>query len=174
MNVRTINSVTLAGIILAIQLLFISGNAAAHEPRAIAGGGLNVAVGWRTEPAFANSINAFDFIVTDTIEVDDPDLMVTILYLKEDAPDAKIIKSAVLEGELRRDRSNPNRFNISVLPTKAGAYGFHIKGMVNGMMVDEVFICRGGTQNPDGRSFGCIEEPQKFPGGKKSKYKDDD
>ena len=154
--------------------LFISGSTMAHEPRVVADGALNVAVGWRTEPAFSKSVNAFDFIVTDAVDVEEPELIVTILYLKEDAPDGKIIKSALLEGELRRDRTNPNRFNISLLPTKAGAYGFHIKGMVNGLMVDEVFICRGGTQNSDGRSFGCIEDPQKFPGGKKSKHNDDD
>ncbi|MGD8886089.1 MAG: hypothetical protein PVF34_10725 [Gammaproteobacteria bacterium] len=165
--------IVVLGVVLGIQCL-VSVDALAHEPRAVAGGGLNVAVGWRTEPAFANMVNAFDFIVTDDIEVDDPGLTVTVLYLEEDAPDADIRKSSVLEGELARDRSNPNRFNIWFLPTKAGAYGFHIEGMVNGMMVDEVFICRGGSQNPDGRSFGCIESPQKFPGGKKHRDHDDD
>lgn len=82
--------------------------------------------------------------------------------------------SEELEGDLRRDRGNPNRFNIWFLPNKAGAYGFHIKGMVNGMMVDEVFICGGGSQHIEGRAFSCMESPQKFPGGKKSNHDDDD
>lgn len=163
----------LASLIMGVQLTLI-GAAKAHEPRLVADGALNVAVGWRTEPAFSDTVNAFDFIVTDAIEVDDPDLLVKVLYLKEDSQDAKVIKSSVLEGELARDRTNPNRFNIWFLPTKPGAYGFHIKGMVNGMMIDEVFICRGGSKHPDGRSFGCIDEPQKFPGGKKFKHEKDD
>ena len=157
-----------------VSQLTLTNVAVAHEPRTVADGALNIVVGWRVEPAFSKTANAFDFIVTDAIEVDDPELMVSVLYLEEDAPDAKIIKSSMLEGELNRDRSNPNRFNIWMLPTKAGAYGFHVKGMVNGMMIDEVFICRGGTQNADGRSFGCIEDPQKFPGGKKVKNDEDD
>ncbi len=162
-------------LILAIMFyMFFLNPSFAHEPRTIAGGGLNVAVGWKVEPAFSKTINAFDFIVTDDIEVADPEITVKVLYLKEDAPDANVLMSSELEGNLQRDRTNPNRFNIWFLPTKAGAYGFHIKGMVNGMMVNEVFICGGGTQNTEGRAFGCIEDPQKFPGGKKTKYDDDD
>ena len=118
-------------------------------------------------------MNAFELIVTDSVDVADPELDVTILYLKSDARDAKVIAKEKLSGNLRRNRSNPNQFNISVLPTKAGAYGFHIKGMINGAMVDEIFICRGGSLNPDGRSFGCIEKLQNFPRGKKFKNDDD-
>ncbi|WP_455212727.1 hypothetical protein [Kaarinaea lacus] len=172
MNKKAKFSLWLAAAVLVSQFLFTT--ASAHEPRAVAGGGLNIVVGWRVEPAFTDTMNAFDFIVTDAIEVDEPELEVKALYLQEDAQDAKVLKSSMLHGELRRDRSNPNRFNIWFLPSKPGAYGFHIKGMVNGMMVDEVFICGGGTQNTEGRSFGCIEKPQKFPGGKRLRDKDDD
>lgn len=145
--------------------------AVAHEPRSdAADGALSLTVGWRTEPAFAKQANAMDIFVTDNVSgpVEDPsfiDIDVKILYLNEDVPDAKIIKSSVLTGDLRQDRSTPNRYNISILPTKPGAYGFHIMGMINGIEVDEVFICRGGSLNPDGRSFGCIEKLQNFPGG---------
>ena len=152
------------------SLLFYIAPAQAHEPRLIAGGALNVVAGWRTEPAFEKAINAFDFIVTDPIDVTDIELKVMVLYLKDDAADAKVISSTKLTDELRRDRSNPNRFNKYFLPTKAGAYGFHIMGMVNGNAIDEIFICRGGTQNADGRSFGCIEKPQSFPGGGKKHH----
>lgn len=152
------------------SLLFYIAPTQAHEPRLVAGGALNVVAGWRTEPAFEKVINAFDFIVTDPIDVTDIELEVTVLYLDEDAPDAKAIKTATVTDELRRDRSNPNRFNKYFLPTKAGAYGFHIMGMVNGNAIDEIFICRGGTQNADGRSFGCIEKPQSFPGGRKKHH----
>jgi hypothetical protein len=153
---------------------FFNASVSAHEPRLIGDGALNVVVGWDVEPAFSGTLNAFELIVTDDIEVAEIDLTVNVLYLKEDAPDAKVRMSAELEAELRRNRSNPNQFNISVLPTKPGAYGFHFSGMINGIMVDEVFVCGGGTQNADGRSFGCIEKPQKFPSGKKHKRDDDD
>ena len=142
----------------------------AHEPRLIAGGALNVVVGWKTEPAFEKVINAFDFTVADPIDITDIELEVTALYLDDDASDAKVIKSTKLTDELRRDRSNPNHFNKYFLPSKAGAYGFHIMGMVNGIAVDEIFICGGGTQNADGRSFGCIDKPQSFPGGGKKHH----
>jgi hypothetical protein len=161
------------GLVLSAQLLFTNA-VLAHEPRAAAGGAVNIAVGWRSEPALVDQLNQFDFIVTDDIEVTDLDLSVTIMYLKEDAQDAKVLSSSVLTGALTPDRDNPNRFNIYVLPTKVGAYGFHIEGMLNGIMIDEVFICRGGTQNTDGRSFGCIEEVQKFPTHHKSKHQHDD
>lgn len=153
--------------VLISTLLFYVAPVQAHEPRLIGGGALNVVTGWRTEPAFENVINAFDFIVTDEIEITGIELEVYALYLDDDKPDANVIKSTQLSDELRRDFTNPNRFNKFLLPSKAGAYGFHIIGMINGVFVDEIFICRGGTQNPDGRSFGCIEEPQRFPGGGK-------
>jgi hypothetical protein len=160
-------------LVIGTQVLYTN-LAMAHEPRAVADGALNVAVGWRTEPALVGQLNQFDFIVTDSLEVDDPDLSVTIMHLKEDAQNAKVLSSAELSGELRRDSNNPNRFNIFVVPTKVGAYGFHIKGMLNGMMIDEVFICRGGTQNADGRSFGCIEDVQNFPSHKTSRHHHDE
>lgn len=148
--------------------------AQAHEPRLIGDGAINAVVGWRVEPAFEKNVNRFDFIVTDAAEVGTIELDVYVLLLDQDSPDAKVISSAKLTDELRRDRDNPNRFNKYFLPTKAGAYGFHIMGMVDGVAVDEIFICRGGTQNVDNRSFGCVEKPQKFPGGSKKDHDDDD
>jgi len=142
---------------------FVLPAAFAHEPRLIGGGALNVAVGWRSEPAYEGVINAFDLIITDKITVKNIDLKVKVLYLKKDAFDAKVKEKAELEGQLRRDRSNPNRFNISFLPSEEGAYGFHFVGLINGIAVDERFVCRGGSQNTAGRSFGCVIELQEFP-----------
>ena len=148
---------------IAGSLLFGS-TAIAHESRTISDGAFNVVVGWDSEPAFAKSVNAFEIIFTDDIVIDDIDLDVSALYLKDDVMDPQVIFSAELTGDLRQSFSNPGQFNIWFLPTKAGAYGFHIKGMVNGTMVDEIFICRGGSQDPDGSSFACVDAPQKFPG----------
>ncbi|MBL1278307.1 MAG: hypothetical protein COB30_019710 [Ectothiorhodospiraceae bacterium] len=156
----------LSGFFLFSSLLYILPTQA-HEPRLIGNGAINVVVGWRAEPVFKKNINRFDFIVTDEVEVGTIDLDVYVLFLDQDSADAKVISSAKLTDELRRDRDNPNRFNKYFLPTKDGAYGFHIIGMVDGIAIDEIFICRGGTQNVDNRSFGCVEELQKFPNGSK-------
>lgn len=146
-----------------IVLSLICQTAMAHEPRSISGGAYNVAVGWRSEPAYERVVNAFDFIIKDNVSIDTIQLDVKILYLKKDAIDAKVLEKETLKGELRRDRTNPNRFNIALLPTEPGAYGFHLKGMINGISVDELFVCRGGTQDPGGHSFGCVIELQNFP-----------
>jgi len=151
----------------------------AHEPRdGVANGAYNISVGNRVEPAYAGEPNAFDLIIRNAddtaADVQEIEIDVVILFLKEDAIDAKVKRKAKLMDDLRRDRSQPNRFNISYLPTKAGAYGYHVKGMIDGNMLDEVFVCRGGSQNPEGRSFSCINKIQKFPNGKKNKSDDDD
>ena len=160
-----------------VVCLLSSTAAVAHEPRVV-NDAMRITVGWRVEPALVNQLNRFDMILADfdgnPRPASDLDLRVSILYLKEDAADAKIISKARLSGELRPDRDSPHRYNITVLPTKVGAYGFHIKGMIDGVMVDEVFICRGGSQNPDGRSFGCVEDVQTFPSKGKRKNDDDD
>ena len=159
---------------LVSSLLMVPISTSAHEPRpGISDGKLNLTVGWRVEPAFAGQANAFDVFVTDPNVTDDSgdpvaieegvNLKVKILFLSDDSQDARIRHQTRLTGDLRQNRSNPSRYNISVLPTKAGAYGFHVTGDVRGVKVDETFICRGGTQNPDGRSFSCVERIQTFP-----------
>jgi hypothetical protein len=135
--------------------------ASAHEPRALYKSSLHVAVGWRNEPAFANEPNAFDFIVTDSVAVTSIQLKVDVLQFKEglDPANPKLLSTTPATGELVRDFTNPNRFNIWMLPKLAGSYGFHVTGSVNGVAVDETFICGAGTKVP-GKSFGCITEPQ--------------
>ncbi|MDJ0798370.1 MAG: hypothetical protein QNJ51_16385 [Calothrix sp. MO_167.B12] len=172
---KTIN-VALIGLISSLMIAPIS--TSAHEPRlGISNGKLNLTVGWRVEPAFAGQANAFDVFVTDPNVMDDSgnpvaidegvNLKVKILFLSDDTQNARILRRSMLIGNLRRDRSNLSRYNISVLPTRVGAYGFRITGDVRGIKVDEIFICRGGTQNPDGRSFGCVEKIQRFPRGRR-------
>lgn len=140
----------------------------AHEPRENVSGVFTLVVGQRVEPAYAGEPNAFDLFVrnpdgSDT-DVQEIELEVRALYLQEDQFDAPILASARLEGDLRRDRSTPNRFNINYLPSRTGAYGFHISGTINGVAVEERFVCRGGSQNPNGSSFGCVDALQRFPG----------
>lgn len=135
--------------------------ASAHEPRALYKSSYHVAVGWRDEPAFANEPNAFDFIVTDAVSVTSIQLKVDVLQYKDgtDPASPKLISTTPMTGELVRDYTNPNRFNIWALPKLSGIYGFHITGSLNGVAVDETFICGAGTKVP-GKSFGCVADPQ--------------
>lgn len=152
---------------LQAALLALGGLAAvpvlAHEPRLVAGA-FNAAVGFRAEPAFAGEPNALDFILTDLngnpLEIHAIHLEVKVLRLREDRFDAEVLLTKTLTDELRRDRNQPNRFNLWFLPQSAGAYGYLIEGEVNGIPVRERFVCRGGSQHAQGRSFGCVERLQ--------------
>jgi hypothetical protein len=152
----------------ALSSLLTVAPASAHEPRAIGGGALHVAVGWRNEPAFTDTVNALDFIVTDNVAVTSIQLAVDLLYFKGDST-TDVQATVPLTDALRRDFSNPNRFNIWMRPTRAGVYGFNVKGAVNGVMVNEVFVCGAGTRDAGGHAFNCVSEPQDVPHGKNSK-----
>lgn len=159
----------------AFSLITFSASTFAHEPRPGVGGAYTITVGNRVEPAFSNEPNALDFIVSNldgtAAEVTNIELNVTVLYLAEETFDAEVLYSAPLTGELSRDRTNTHRFNIPYMPTKVGTYGFQIKGIVDGVEINETFVCGEGTQNPEGSSFGCVTEIQKFPKAKQIKIK---
>jgi len=139
----------------------------AHETREGVSDTYNLTIGHRSEPVFAKEPAQFDLIIRDLdgnpYEPSEIDITVKALYLKEDAFDAKVLKSKKLKGDLRRDRSSPNRFNIWYMPTRAGAYGFHIKGTIDGVDIKERFVCGDGSLADGG--FSCITKIQKFPGG---------
>ena len=153
--------------VFTISLLSIS-IANAHEPRdGVAGGVYNVSVGHRVEPGFAGEPNAFDLFVRNAEDnsnedVGEIELDVYVIRLRDDDFDAKVVKIKKLTGDLRRDFSQPNRFNIYYLPKRPSAVGFIIKGTIDGNIINEKFVCGGGTQNEDGRSFGCIDRIQRF------------
>ncbi|NOZ52614.1 MAG: hypothetical protein GXP08_05635 [Gammaproteobacteria bacterium] len=138
----------------------------AHETREGVSDAYNLTVGHRSEPVFAREPAQFDLIIRDLdgnpYEPSEVDLSVKVLYLKEDAFDAKVLKAKKLRGDLQRDRSSPNRFNIWYMPTRAGAYGFRIKGTIDGVVIKERFVCGGGSLADSG--FGCVTNIQKFPG----------
>ncbi len=138
----------------------------AHETREGVSDTYNLTIGHRSEPVFAKEPAQFDLIIRDLdgnpYEPSEVDLLVKVLYLKDDAFDAKVWKARKLRGDLRRDRSSPNRFNIWYMPTRAGAYGFHIKGTIDGVAIKERFVCGDGSLTDGG--FGCVTNIQKFPG----------
>jgi len=154
---------------LPILAVVLSTPANAHEPRdGVAGGAYNISVGHRVEPAWAKEPNAFDLFIRNPddsatdIPVEDIDIEVYVLRLKEEAIDGKVTKKKKLTGALRRDFSTPNRYNLWYMPKKAGTYGFRIKGTIDGNAIDELFVCGNGTQRADGDAFGCVDNIQKF------------
>lgn len=156
------------GCSLILVMGMISFSVSAHEPRdGVAGGVYNISVGNQVEPAIAREPNGFDLIIRNNDDtpatVQTIELEVEILFLSEDKADAKIKRHTQLSGELRRDRNSANRFSIQYMPTRAGAYGYHITGTIDGNTINELFICGGGTQNLAGRAFGCVSEIQRFP-----------
>ncbi len=144
-----------------------STTANAHEPRDGVTSSFNISVGHRSEPVFAGQANAFDLFVRNASDDSDAnevevDIEVYVMRLKKEAHNARIRKITKLTGDLRRDFSDPNRFNIHYLPRRPGTYGFIIKGFLNDEPILEKFVCGEGTLNPDGRSFGCTQKLQKF------------
>lgn len=152
---------------LLVSIPFFTLNSNAHEPREGVSGTFNLTVGQRVEPAYSGEPNQFDLIVNNLdgtpANVTEITLSVDVLFLKEDAYDAKVLHRALLAGEIVRDRTTPNRFNIPYMPTKAGAYGFEINGTINGIQISEKYVCENGTLHPLGKSFGCVTQIQMFP-----------
>ncbi len=137
----------------------------AHETREGVSDTYNITVGHRSEPVFAKEPAQFDLIIRDLegnpYEPSDIDLSVKVMYLKDDDFDARVLKSKKLKGDLRRDRSSPNRFNIWYMPTRPGAYGFRIKGTIDGVDIKVRFVCGDGSLSDS--SFACVTKIQKFP-----------
>ena len=167
-------------VVMIVCLVLLSTTQAfAHEPREV--GPYTVTVGWRVEPAFEDEPNAVDILISRTadekpISVRDGDvveLSVEIQLRADDALDAEVIQAAPLEPAPSQTFGFDNRYNTWLRPTHDGAYGFRITGMISDasdpqagpLMIDETYICRGGSQNAEGRSFACIEDPPAFPGG---------
>jgi len=139
----------------------------AHEPRQGVSDHYTIIVGNRFEPPYAGQMNKFDMFVRDLegnpVEIEEMDLTVKILFLEKENFDARVIAKARLKGDLKEDRETAGRFNIDYLPKVRGTYGYKIKGTINGVYINEKFVCGEGTINPDSRSFSCVEKLQEFP-----------
>lgn len=149
-----------------------------HESREV--GPYTLVVGFRIEPAFEDVPNALDFIVTRTsdgkpISVSNGDVVdieAEVQYRKEEQFNSKIIQKDQLPKPAQAFGAE-NRYNAWFKPTADGTYAFRVKGEINDLsdpqagplFFDEVWVCGAGTQNPQGRSFGCVEDPQTFPKG---------
>lgn len=181
----------------------------AHEGRVFAGGSYVIFVGFRNEPAFEDEGNALDFFVlydtngngecdddtcSDWLPVDKGlgdgvNLRAEVLYLEEDAFNARVLDSARLRGAVEQDFEDPSRYNIFFKPNVDGAYGFRIEATIRYRGSDSrfpdpgplltiegrrgKFVCEGGSQDPDSE-FNCVANIlQPFPLGAGANYRND-
>jgi len=148
--------------------------ARAHEPRAVGDGALSIAVGFRDEPAFEDQVNAVDVFVrrSDGSALSGPDdvvdLEIEVRLLVTDSFDASVVDSAALAPP-RLAFGRDDRYQSVLRPTADGAYGFRVRGVIHDVSngadpveIDEIFVCGGGSQNADGRLYGCVEDVPSF------------
>lgn len=167
-------------VLMTVGAMFCVGLAVveAHENRQV--GAYTLAVGFRAEPAFEDVVNAIDIFVNRTsdgkaISVRDGDvvtLSVEVQLREADDFDAEILAAALLRDSPRQDFAASNRYNAWFKPTHDGTYAFRVIGVIDDasdeagvgpQVIDETFVCGGGTQNSTSR-FNCVEDPQTFPG----------
>lgn len=156
-----------SSLLLIISIFLITSPTLAHEPREGVSGTYTIIVGNRVEPPYAGQKNSFDMFIRDSagnpVEVNDIDLNVKILFLKNEEFDARILAKKILKGELKEDGDTPSRFNIDYLPTIPGTYGFMVSGTINNIYIEEKYVCGNGSLHPEGRSFSCVTKLQEFP-----------
>ena len=140
-----------AALVMALGLLLLFAQVAlAHERRTV--GKYEFVVGFLGEPAYANQPNSIDLRISNT-ETKKP-----VEGLE------KTLKAEVMFGgktmplTLTARFGTPGAYNGNLIPTKAGAYIFHITGDIEGQKVDEKF------ESGPGR-FSNVEDtaPLQFP-----------
>ncbi|MBE3559437.1 MAG: hypothetical protein IMW89_09445 [Ktedonobacteraceae bacterium] len=152
----------LIGLIVALLALTLTTTPAfAHEKRHV--GNYTFVVGFLNEPAYLNQLNSIDFTVCQgsdcTYTVKDGQRV-----LSNPVQDAeKTLKAEVSMGgsaplalPLKPRYGNPGKYSSYFLPTKTGAYTFHIFGTLNGQNIDEKF-----TSGPN--TFGEVEPLNTYP-----------
>ena len=159
-------------------------SAQAHENRQV--GDYTLTVGFRSEPAFEDVVNAIDIFVNrasdgKAISVRDGDvvdLSVEVQLREADDFDAEILAAAPLQEKPRQDFAADNRYNAWFKPTHDGAYAFRITGIISDasdpqagdQAIDETYVCGNGTRSSTSR-FNCVEDPQAFPGKSPAGYR---
>jgi hypothetical protein len=152
MGTRMIRSVGAAALAVA-TLVLAAGPAAAHEERKV--GGLEMAVGFGQEPAYAGEPNSVQLLlhqggqpVTDLGD----SLKVTVGF-GDSSKDLSIEPNFEI-GEF----GTPGDYRAWFIPTRSGTYSFHFTGSVGKTEIDETF-----TSGP--KTFSDVVSPSdvEFP-----------
>lgn len=135
-----------------------AGTATAHERRAEQG--LQMTVGWATEPAFAGSINAVQLVLLDGTGAPIRDLgdglKVEVRY------GDRTYGPVVLQPAFGETFGRPGEYRAPLVPSRPGTYTFHFTGTVHGQAVDQSFTSSETTFH-DVRSTADVEFPARDP-----------
>jgi len=108
-------------------------------------GSIHLTIGWGDESAFAGSRNSIDVSVTDSTGAPaaDPTNTLSVELLFGD----RRLRLPLLPVERQ-----PGMYRAWIVPSRAGSYGFHISGRLNGETIDITSACSENT-------FPCMREP---------------
>jgi hypothetical protein len=163
--------VALAAAAMAVVAVSSSTVASAHESRAV--GPYTFIIGFRSEPAFEDVVNAAEIIIlrggqpVSTSAGDLVDLTLEVQLRQNEAFDAPIVQAAALAAPAQ-GFNTPGRYYSNFKPTVDGTYAFRIRGLVSTaaagqVNVDETFVC--GLGSLAAGAFNCVRDPQTFPTG---------
>jgi hypothetical protein len=129
MHMTSTRTHVLAIIATTLAVLAVPGAASAHEVREV--GDLTFVVGWSNEPAFAGFGNEVQVIVTQNERpVEDGELEAEITF-GESGETTQVTLDPAFD--------TPNEYLGYMIPTRPGAYTFHVTGEVGGQTIDEEF-----------------------------------
>jgi hypothetical protein len=130
-----------AALIIIALSLTVAAPAAAHEN--ITDGQFRLTVGWESEPAYSGVKNAVEVIVTDVdgapVAYPGDALRVDVSY-----GDERLTLPLLPNGV-------PGRSLAVIVPSRAGAYSFHILGTISGQPIDTAVSCSDQT-------FECVTD----------------
>ena len=141
-----------AGAALVVPLVAAS-PAFAHEARSV--DGIDMEVGWGTEPAYAGETNSVEVLLNhggrpvtdlgDTLKVE--------VSFGDQTQEFPLVPNFE-PGE----SGTPGDYRAFLIPTRAGTYSFHLSGTIEGHHIDETF-----TSGP--KTFDDVDDPQsvQFP-----------
>ena len=143
-----------ASLTVLLLLLTLAAPAAAHERRTV--GPYQLVIGWLNEPAFAGEPNSLDLRISDT----------RVAPAKAVEGLEKTLKIEILYGGLASGFSpaisarfgTPGAYNAYIVPTKDGAYRFHLTGKIEALDVDQTFESGPGRFN-DVQPLSAISYP---------------
>ena len=137
------NRIRIASMVALAMSVVVSPTANAHE-RKLAGQ-YQLVIGWGDEPAFSGVKNAVEIDLADRTGTPVTDLGGGSLSVEVIYGDQRLTLP------LRPVRQPPGKFRAWLVPTRAGAYTFHISGTIKGEAIDVSSTCSDTT-------FACVSD----------------
>lgn len=154
-------TVVLTAVVLGAALLAAAAPAFAHETASA--GGVELELGWGTEPAYVGQLNTIQMIVThadDGDPVNDPGARLTAKVTYGDQEQEFALTPTYDAGAGTGTRGE---YAALVIPTAPGDYTFHVTGSVEGAKVDLEVTSSPKTFSPV-EDASAVQFPVKVPG----------